>query len=85
MSLTSKSKLTLWVDSQLVKLGKQWAEEHRESLSQVVSNYLARLVSRQEKSSPITPAVRHISGILKGKKLDRHAYHQHLEKKYLGA
>ena len=80
----SKSKLTLWVDKETKRFGKEWAKQHRESLSGVLSNYLDRLRAAT-KAEPETPLVHKLIGVLKGRRDSRSTYHKHLEKKYLGA
>ena len=65
-------------------MGKEWAKQHHESLSKVVSDYLHRLKG-VEKQASLTPLVRKLSGILKGPRPDRASYRKHLKKKYLSA
>ncbi len=79
----SKSKLTLWVDKETKRFGKEWAKQHSESLSGLFSNYLVRLRAAG-KSAPLTPLVQKLSGVLKDRQQSRSAYRKHLEKKYLG-
>lgn len=81
----SKSKLTLWVDKETKRLGKEWAKQHHASLSQLVSEYLMRLQATAKKPAHLTPLVQKISGVVKGHRLERTSYRKHLEKKYLGA
>ena len=77
----SKSKLTLWVDTETKRFGKEWAKLHHASLSHVVSAYLMRLRIVGQ-SAPATPLVRKLSGALKGHRGSRQAYRSYLEKKY---
>ncbi len=79
----SKSKLTLWVDKETKRFGKEWAKQHRESLSGLLSNYLVRLRAAGKSASP-TPLVPKLSGVFKGRRPGRAVYRKHLEKKYLG-
>jgi len=81
----SKTKLTLWVENNTKKFGKRWAKEHNESVSQVFSDYLLRLMKIEKSPSDITPIVNRLSGVIKGKKATREDYKKHLEKKYLNA
>ena len=81
--LSSKSKLTLWVDRETKRFGKEWAKRHHESLSQLVSDYLCRLRAVGKAPKP-TPLVQKLSGALKGRRVDRTAYHKYIQKKYLG-
>ena len=82
---TSKSKLTLWVDKETKRFGKEWAKQHHASLSQLVSEYLLRLQSTAKKSIHLTPMVQKLSGVIKTRRLDRTTYQKYLEKKHLGA
>lgn len=86
MAPALKSKLTLWVDKDTVRFGKELAKQHHESLSSLVAGYLARLKQAQIAGSPASPILRRLNGILKGRRLrwDREAYRKHLVKKYLG-
>ena len=84
--MESKAKLTLWVDKETVRFGKALAKQHHESLSGLVSGYLARL-KEAGKPASISPRVQRLRGILKGRRLrlDRTDYRKHLVKKYLGS
>lgn len=82
----SKSKLTLWVGGKAKRVGKAWAKKHRESLSEIVTNYLLRLETGEASASThITPLVKSLTGVIASKKDPRKMYHQYLSKKYLGA
>lgn len=83
MAIASKSKLTLWVDREAGRFGKEWAKQHHASLSQLVTDYLARLKATSESRPPVTPMVRRLSGVLKGRAPLKLPYRKHLEKKYL--
>ena len=80
----SKSKLTLWVDKETKRFGKEWAKRHHGSLSRVVSDYLVRLRAA-DGPAPAGPLVLKLSGLLKGRRVDRAPYRRYLEKKYLGS
>ena len=82
---STKSKLTLWVDSRAKKIGKEWARRHQESLSQVVTDYLIRLEEGPGASATVTPLVKKLTGVLSKTKLGRGDYRKYLEKKYLGS
>lgn len=81
----SKTKLTLWIENDTKGFGKQWAKRHNESLSQLFSNYLLRLRESEESSFDTTPIVNRLSGVIKGKRVTREDYKNHLEEKYLNA
>lgn len=80
-----KSKLTLWVGGKAKRVGKAWAKRHRESLSEIVTNYLLRLETGEASSSThVTPLVKSLTGVITSKKDPRKTYRQYLSKKYLG-
>ncbi len=81
-----KSKLTLWVGGKAKRVGKAWAKKHRESLSELVTNYLLRLeTSGVSTSTTVTPLVQSLTGVISSKKDPLKTYHKYLEKKYLGS
>ena len=80
----SKSKLTLWMDKETVRFGKQLAKQQHESLSGFFARYLDRLRTAGRGES-LTPLVKKLSGVLKGRAADPGAYRKRLERKYLGA
>lgn len=82
-AISTKNKLTLWLDRETIQLSKQWARKNHKSLSAVVSDLLAKLRPDQQ-SGKLSPTVKAISGAIKGK-WDMKDYHTHLQKKYLHA
>lgn len=84
-SALNKTKLTLWVRNDAKNFGKQWAKKHKESISQLFSNYLLRLRKIEESSFDVTPIVGRMTGVIKGKRAAREDYRKHLEQKYLNA
>ena len=74
------SKLTLSVDSGVVERAKQFAAEHRTSVSEMVESYLSLVVTPAESSD--APIVRSLRGILKGG--GEQDYKDYLSQKYLG-
>ena len=85
MQVSTKSKLTLWIDGQTKTFGKKWAKEHHASLSELVANFLLRLQTMERDPESPTPLVKSLSGVLKDKRAGRDDYREHLRKKYLGA
>ncbi|MFH1798680.1 MAG: DUF6364 family protein [Candidatus Omnitrophota bacterium] len=83
--ILDKTKLTLWVSKDVKEFGRWWAKRNHESISHLVSVYFRRLKEIDEKDKGITPVVRRISGIIKGKKVEKESYKKHLGKKYLYA
>lgn len=85
LSSKTKTKLTLWVKNDAKKFGKQWAQKHNESVSQLFSDYLFRLKGAEESRPDSTPIVKRLSGIIESKKVTRRDYKKHLAEKYLNA
>lgn len=81
----SKSKLTLWLQVARVRFGKTWARAHKESLSQLISDYLYRLEQIETEPARLTPLVAKLAGVIKGGTITSEEYRTHLRKKYLDA
>jgi len=78
--MASRKKLTLSVDEQIIERAHRYSRRHNTSISQLVSNYLARL-SESERQRPYSPTVRRLIGILPSD-VSVEEYHRHLEEKY---
>ncbi len=58
-------KLTLSVDDSIIKKAKAYAEDHNESLSQLVENYFRLLTAiRKNKENGISPLVKELMGTI---------------------
>ncbi len=81
------SKLTLYIDENLITYVKRYAKENNLSVSKVVNNFLTLLKNEpdpnQYKKHQNTPITDMLKGALKGKEIDITDYHKHLEEKYL--
>ncbi|MCD6376064.1 MAG: hypothetical protein J7L94_11100 [Caldisericaceae bacterium] len=79
------TKLTLRIDKQLIKSTKEYSNRTGKSLSRIVSDFfkIIRNEKLKQKKSGTTPTVQSLKGILKGSKIDKNDYKQHLEDKYL--
>lgn len=78
------TKLTLRMDSHLIKKAKKYAATHGVSVSVMVENYFALLGKKGESSEhhhalPLTRALR---GVIKGISVNEDDYKTYLEKKY---
>ena len=78
----SKAKLTLWVSKEARDMGKRWSRRHHESISQLFSTYLKRLVQVEEGDFSPSPLVSRLTGVIRGKGIDLKSYRRHLEDKY---
>ena len=82
-----QTKLTLRMDDLLIEQAKQYAQDHGSSLSQLVAEYFALLVTTSEDETSFKESLplitRSLSGILKGSAVDPEDYKRYLEEKYL--
>ena len=78
-----QTKLTLWLDEQLVKQAEQHAKQAGRSISEMVADYLSAIVSAEPQPSKLAPKVAQLMGALEGAGVDEADYHAHLEGKYL--
>ncbi|MCB4762216.1 MAG: DUF6364 family protein [Sulfurovum sp.] len=78
------SKLTLYIEDDVIEHVKVYAKKHRLSVSKIVNNFLTLLQNKppynKEESAPMTDA---LQGVLKGKSISTDDYRKHLEEKYL--
>ena len=75
-----RKKLTLSVDEQIIERARRYSKRHNTSISQLVSNYLARLEDADAVPT-YSPTVQRLSGILPSD-VSLEEYHEHLDKKY---
>ena len=57
-------KLTLSLNESVVENAKQYAKEHKISLSRLVENYLKSVSEGNTKDMKITPLVKSLSGVI---------------------
>ena len=79
-----KTKLTLRLNEDLIKNAKEYSAKSGKPVSRIVADLFK--VIRNEKLKrdyDLTPAVKSLKGILRGKKIDESDYKRHLEEKYL--
>ncbi len=78
-----QTKLTLRLDDRLISGAKEYASAAGKSLSQVVSEYFAALLSPAPEPFAATPAVSALRGILKESDVGgEQDYRDYLEKKH---
>ena len=77
------TKLTLYIEDDLITYVKKYAKEHHLSVSKVVNNFFITLKQQQKDdssfSSPITDA---LLGSVRELDTSKEAYHKHLDEKY---
>jgi len=78
------SKLTLYIDDDVIQYIKNYAKEQKLSVSKVVNNFLILLIKDKKEQKEIsTPITNSLQGVLKASSSDRETYHKHMEEKYL--
>lgn len=77
------TKLTLNLDKDIIKSAKDYAKNHKVSLSQLIENYLSSLTKKEEKDRKISPLVESLTGVIPNEnKDDKVDYYDYLSKKY---
>jgi len=75
-----QSKLTLRLDANLIRFGKQWAQHQGTSLSGLVAEYLKTLEQLTPAPDTLAPQTRQLMGLLQ--QTDLSDYRSYLEDKY---
>lgn len=78
--MASRKKLTLSVDEHIIERAHRYSQRHNTSISQLVSNYLARLAEGGP-HQPYSPTVQRLIGILPSD-VSVEQYREHLERKH---
>lgn len=58
------TKLTLKLEETVIEKAKNYAKNHRTSLSKLIENYLLNITNDNQKEEKITPLVKSLSGII---------------------
>jgi len=58
------TKLTLKLEQKVIDKAKDYAKEHKTSLSKLIENYLQKVTSDHNQQEQITPLVKSLSGII---------------------
>jgi hypothetical protein len=78
------TRLTLQLDQRLIRRAKAHARRSGKSVSQIVADYFSLLGGQpQTDDQELTPTVRALKGVLRGRQIDGTAYRKHLGEKYL--
>ncbi len=59
------SKLTVRLDSNVIKRAKSYAINHNVSISRMIESYLDSVTQQKSKDIEITPLVKSLSGVIK--------------------
>jgi hypothetical protein len=77
------TKLTLYIEDELISYVKQYAKSHHLSVSKVVNNFFTGLKYQDSKhTSDDTPLTDSLLGSVKMLDTSKEAYHKHLDEKY---
>jgi hypothetical protein len=78
------SKLTLKLDSNVIERAKQYAKDHKLSLSKLIEDYLQAItLERDSEDIQISPLVKSLTGVIKlGDDDHREKYTDYLSTKY---
>lgn len=78
------TKLTLRMDDSLIESAKEYATQTGKSVSRIVADLFEIIKNeKMEQEDALTPTIRSMKGILKGKQVDEKDYKKYLEEKYL--
>jgi len=79
-----KTKLTLRLDESLIKNAKAYSSKTGKPLSRIVSDLFTLIKNeKSQEDKTLTPVVKSLRGVLKGKGVSEEDYKRHLEEKYL--
>jgi len=78
------TKLTLNLNKQIIESAKDYARNHKTSLSQLIENYLSSLTKKEEKETKVSPLVKSLTGIIPNEQENdyKQEYYEYLNKKY---
>jgi hypothetical protein len=79
---TMQTKLTLRLDTRLIRRAKAYAGRRGKSVSTVVADYFAALDAPAGSPPELSPKVLSLLGALSGSHLDEADYRRHLERKH---
>ena len=76
------TKLTLRLDTRLIRRAKAYAGRRGKSVSTVVADYFAALDASAGSPLELPPKVLSLLGVLSGSRLDEADYRRHLERQH---
>lgn len=76
------TKLTLRMDEHLIQSAKEYSLQTGKSVSRIVADLFEIIKNEKiKREDSLTPTVRSLKGVLKGKNLDENDYRKYLEEK----
>jgi antitoxin component of RelBE/YafQ-DinJ toxin-antitoxin module len=81
--MAMNTKLTLRLDDHLIESAKEYSAKTGKSVSRIVAD-LFEIIKNEKlrKDAPLSPTVRSLRGVLKGKKVNENDYKKYLKEKY---
>ncbi len=77
------TKLTLRMDDHLIESAKAYSSQTGKSVSRIVADLFEIIKNEKiKREENLTPTVRSLKGIFKGKQLDKKDYRKYLEEKH---
>ncbi len=78
------NKLTLNLNKHIIESAKEYAKNHKVSLSQLIENYISSLTKREEKDTKVSALVESLTGVIPNEEETdyRKDYHAYLNQKY---
>lgn len=76
------TKLTLNLDTEIIYEAKNYAKNHKVSLSKLIENYLNSLTRESKTKSSVSPLVESLTGIIPNDFDERKEYRDYIDKKY---
>jgi hypothetical protein len=76
------TKLTLNLDKEIIFEAKNYAKDHKVSLSKLIENYLNSLTKESKRNSTVSPLVESLTGIIPNDFDEKKEYREYIDKKY---
>lgn len=77
------TKLTLNLNKNIIESAKDYAKNHKMSLSKLIENYLNSLTKKSEKETDVSALVESLTGVIPSENIDyKKDYQEFLTKKY---
>jgi hypothetical protein len=76
------TKLTLNLDKEIIFEAKNYAKNHKVSLSKLIENYLKSLTKESKRNSTVSPLVESLTGIIPNDFDEKKEYREYIDKKY---
>lgn len=77
------TKLTINLNKKIIESAKDYAKNHKMSLSKLIENYLNSITKKENSTDNISPLVESLTGVIPNENLDyKKEYQEFLNKKY---